>query len=69
MATSYPVSLDNFTNPTSAASVAGHALQHANANDAIEAIQLKLGINNSSDANSIDNVLRTLKTLDRKSVV
>jgi hypothetical protein len=62
MATSYPVSLDNFTNPTSAASVAGHALQHANANDAIEAIQLKLGINNSSDANSIDNVLRTLKT-------
>jgi len=61
MATSYPQALDNFTNSTSAASVAGHALQHANANDAIEAIQLKLGINNSSDVTSIDNVLKTLK--------
>lgn len=63
MATSFPESLDNFVNPTGSTSVAAvsHAAQHANANDAIEAIQLKLGINNSGDATSIDNVLRTLK--------
>ena len=64
MATSFPVALDDFVNPTSTTSVkaVSHAAQHANTNDAIEAIQLKLGINNSSDENSIDNVLTTLKT-------
>ena len=64
MATSFPVALDGFVNPTGTTSVqaVSHAAQHANANDAIEAIQLKLGINNSSDENSIDNVLTTLKT-------
>ena len=63
MATSYPEALDNFTNPTGATSVAAlsHAAQHAAANDAIEAIQLKLGINSSSDTESIDNILTTLK--------
>jgi hypothetical protein len=64
MATSFPVALDDFVNPTSTTSVqaVSHAAQHANTNDAIEAIQLKLGINSSSDENSIDNVLTTLKT-------
>lgn len=63
MATSYPEALDNFTNPTSTTSVGAlsHAAQHAAANDAIEAIQLKLGINSSSDSQSIDNILTTLK--------
>lgn len=63
MATSFPQALDGFTNPAATDSVAvvSHAAQHANVNDAIEAIQLKLGINNSSDTSSIDNVLTTLK--------
>lgn len=47
MPTSYPNSLDNFTNPTPTDyldSVAvPHSDQHANANDAIEAIQTVLG--------------------------
>lgn len=47
MATQYPNSLDNFTNPTSTDTLnsptAPHAEQHANANDAIEAIQAELG--------------------------
>jgi hypothetical protein len=43
MATSYPTSLDSLTNPGATDGLAGHASQHANANDAIEALQTKLG--------------------------
>jgi len=45
MATNYPNSLDNFTNPTSASPInsPSHSEQHANANDAIEAIEGELG--------------------------
>ena len=49
MATNYPGALDSFTNPTSTdtlnSATVPHADQHANANDAIEAIQATLGIN------------------------
>jgi len=47
MATNYPNSLDNFTNPTSASPInsPSHSEQHANANDAIEAIEGELGTN------------------------
>lgn len=67
MATSYPTALDNLPNPVGSTSMGAsgglsHSAQHRNLNDAVEAIQLKLGINNSSDTNSIDNVLNTLKT-------
>lgn len=56
MAINYPDSLDTLTNPngTDTLSNPSHSEQHANANDAIEALQVKLGIDNSSDANSID---------------
>lgn len=45
MASSYPGGLDALTNPTGSDSMASvsHASQHANANDAIEAIQTELG--------------------------
>ena len=45
MATSYPGALDDFTNPTSGDTLdsPSHSAQHANANDAVEAIELKLG--------------------------
>ena len=45
MATSYPASLDNFTNPTGSDTLASpdHAGQHANINDAVEAIETELG--------------------------
>lgn len=45
MASDYPTSLDSFTNPTSTDTVAAvdHALQHADNNDATEALQVKLG--------------------------
>ena len=48
MASNYPSGLDSFTNPAGTDNLAagiGHAAQHANANDAIEAIESTLGLN------------------------
>jgi hypothetical protein len=49
MATNYPSSLDNLINPTASDTLNSvtvpHHLQHANANDAIEALQTVLGVN------------------------
>ena len=50
MAINYPTSLDSFTNPTSTdpTDSPSHSLQHANANDALEALEAKVGIGNST---------------------
>jgi len=63
MATTFPEGLDSFLNPQPTDSVAtvSHAAQHADANDAIEALQVKVGKNNSTDVNSIDYRLRFLE--------
>ena len=49
MASSFPGGLDSFTNPTATdtldSATVPHAAQHANANDAIEAIESTLGVN------------------------
>lgn len=60
--TQFPEELDNFTNPTSTDSMetVSHSSQHSNANDAIEALQKKIGIDNSSDINSIDYKIKQL---------
>ena len=49
MATNYPSGLDSFTNPLSTDSLDSpdHALQHGDANDAIEALETKLGVGSS----------------------
>jgi hypothetical protein len=46
MATNFPGSLDTFTNPTSSSTLdsPSHAAQHTNINDAMEAVQAKLGV-------------------------
>jgi hypothetical protein len=56
LATSFPDSLDVLSNPngTNSLSNPSHAEQHSNANDAIEALQTKVGIDGSLDPNSID---------------
>ena len=56
MATNFPASLDSLTNPTSSDSLnsPSHSAQHANANDAIEALQAKVGVDGSADTNSLD---------------
>ncbi len=54
MPSNYPDSLDNLTNPESTSTLEGHAALHATVNDALEAIELKLGVDGSTDSNSID---------------
>jgi microcystin-dependent protein len=56
MATSFPSGLDALTNPTSGNTLASpdHAGQHADANDAIEALEAKVGVNGSAVTTSLD---------------
>jgi len=58
MTTAYPAALDNFTNPAStdllSAAGVSHADQHANANDAIEALEAKVGVTSSAVVTSHD---------------
>ena len=56
MATNFPTSLDTLTNPlaTDTLDSPPHDEQHADANDAIEALQAKVGVDGSADTNSLD---------------
>jgi hypothetical protein len=56
MATNFPTGLDTLSNPvsTNALNSPSHAGQHTDANDAIEALQTKVGVNNSMIASSLD---------------
>ena len=56
MATNFPSSLDTLTNPTSSDSLASpsHSAQHANVNDAVEALQAKVGVDGSAVTSSLD---------------
>jgi len=48
MAITFPTSLDTFSNPASGDLLStGHALQHANINDAVEALEAKVAIGNT----------------------
>jgi hypothetical protein len=66
MSVKFPESLDTLSNPNSTDSLSNpsHSEQHRNANDAIEALQTKVGIDNSEDENSLDyKVLSILSQL------
>lgn len=56
MAIVFPAALDNLTNPTPTSDRAAlsHAGQHSDANDAIEALQRKVGVDNSGVTTSLD---------------
>jgi predicted small metal-binding protein len=62
MAILFPTTLDQLLNPTGVDSVqlVPHAAQHSNANDAIEALETKVGVNNSTDVASLDYKVRDL---------
>jgi len=62
MATTFPTTLDQLLNPAATDSIefVSHSAQHANANDAIEALEAKLGVNNSTDTTTIDYKVRDL---------
>lgn len=70
MAVNYPVSLDELINPSSTSSVANpsHAEQHSNANDAIEALQYKVGIDGSDVVTSHDYKISQLESLVTSAV-
>ena len=63
MATSFPSNLDSLVNPsaTNPLSNPSHSDQHINANDAIEALETKVGVNNSTDPNSLDYKISQLE--------
>jgi hypothetical protein len=58
MASNFPSSLDDFTNPTAQDSLNSdtvpHADQHANLNDAVEALEAKVGVDSSAVTTSHD---------------
>lgn len=60
MSTNFPAGLDAFANPSASNTLdqpgIKHSDQHANLNDAVEAVETKLGINLSNVANSIDYI-------------
>jgi hypothetical protein len=64
MATGFPNSLDALTNPNSTDSLSNpsHAQQHTNLNDAVEAIETKIGIDGSNDSNSIQYKVAAIQT-------
>lgn len=64
MATNFPTSLDSLTNPqgTDSVEAVSHAAQHANANDAIEALEAKVGADNSAVTTSLDYRVRALES-------
>ena len=64
MATNFPTSLDALTNPsgTDSMSSPSHAGQHTDANDAIEALQAKVGADSSAVTTSHDYKIDALET-------
>jgi len=71
MPTTFPSAVDNFTSPTAADKLNGalnpaviHHLQHENHNDAVSAVESKLGINFSANPNTIDFALQILESTD-----
>lgn len=63
MTTKFPAEIDQFENPapdTSQATARTHSQQHGDANDAVEAVQRKLGVDGSEDPGSIDYKVREI---------
>lgn len=62
MTTNFPTGLDSFPNPTGADhlddAVVLHSAQHSNVNDAIEALEAKVGISFSNVDTSLDYICR-----------
>lgn len=71
MAINFPTSLDALTNPIStdllenATAALDHDVQHSNANDAIEALEAKVGINSSAVTTSHDYKLGEVTGTDK----
>lgn len=71
MATSFPTSLDTLTNPTSSDSLSSpsHSSQHANVNDAVEALQAKVGVDSSAVTSSLDYKVAQLEAISHGKIL
>lgn len=71
MATNFPASLDTLTNPTSSDSLSSpsHSAQHANVNDAVEALQAKVGADSSAVTSSLDYRIAQLEAISHGKIL
>jgi len=73
MASNFPSSLDTFTNPSSTDAMDSvsvpHATQHSDLNDAVEALQAKVGADSSGVASSHDYKIAQLEGRDTAGLV
>lgn len=73
MATSFPNGLDTFTNPSSDSLLnqpsLDHSTAHTNINDAIEAIEGRIGIEGTSDPQSLEYRLNLVESISGTSVL
>ena len=71
MATNFPTSLDSLTNPTATDTLDSppHDTQHADANDAIEAIQAKVGVDASAVTTSHEYRINSIEELNTNAQV
>lgn len=63
---SYPTSLDSFTNPASSSLLTSpdHAQQHTDANNAIAALEAKVGVTGSAVTTTVDYKLTSASSVD-----
>ena len=71
MATNFPTSLDSLTNPTATDTLDSppHDTQHADANDAIEALQAKVGVDGSAVTTSHEYRINSIEELNTNAQV
>jgi hypothetical protein len=71
MATSFPTSLDSLTNPSATDTLDSppHDEQHADANDAIEALQAKVGVDSSAVTSSLDYKVAQLEAISHGKIL
>lgn len=74
MATNYPASLDVLINPTATDTLNSvtvpHHTQHANANDAIEALQTTLGVNPAGAHLTVkDRIIAAEQSISNQSIL
>jgi len=71
VATNFPASLDSLTNPTSSDSLnsPSHSAQHANVNDAVEALQAKVGADSSAATSSLDYKVAQLEAISHGKIL
>ena len=73
MASNFPSSLDTFTNPTSADALDSvsvpHASQHSDLNDAVEALEAKVGADGSAVTSSHDYKIAQLEAISHGKIL